>query len=158
MDDNASDGIPAEAVVDGFACWRCGLNVAAGNAACPHCGATLRSTESAATMSVTSAPTSEYLLNLLFCTYLLLLVTGILHAFVLRSVIDARDIANHTFRSTAFTHLSIAEGIDTAIIAIALWKARHLKSRIQPSQQTRILAWIIALPVLAMLLALNLTS
>lgn len=156
MDDNASDGIPADAVADGFACWRCGLTVAIGSAACPHCGAMLKSTQSAPESSDKSAPTSEYLLNLLFCTYLILLATGILHAFILRNVVDAKDIENHTFRSTAFACLSVAEAIDTVIIAIALWKARGLKSRIQPRRQTRILAWILALPALAMLLALNL--
>jgi membrane protease YdiL (CAAX protease family) len=95
--------------------------------------------------------------NTLLVTYALLLAAGLIHAYVLGATIDATDGIDRTVRKQVLWQMLIVEGIDTVIIAAALWKCRrgYAVDVWRPSQRTRILTWLSALPVLAGLMAIN---
>ena len=157
------ESVPSEnglvAVVVERPCWRCEIVVPESLAICPHCAARLRPAQEASGSS--SAPGNaraigtEASFNLLFNTYALLLVTGIVHALVLGIRIESEANFNRALRNQIFTQIGLVEVIDTFIVGIALWKFRYHFRRESVTRRKRILTWLISIPVLAALLVGN---
>jgi membrane protease YdiL (CAAX protease family) len=140
-------------------CWRCGLPVAEDVAYCPHCAARLvTSTTGPFPLSAPLATASHDSFDLLFKSYIILLVTGIVHACVLGFTVSPkhRGGLDRSDRNAMFTQIAVVEAIDTAVIAWTVYATWGLMARLSPPQSARITAWLLAIPALGDLLALNL--
>jgi membrane protease YdiL (CAAX protease family) len=142
-------------------CWRCGLSVASSDAVCPHCAARLVSGRAAADRLDDAHRLQSKSLTVLFWTYALLLLSGLLHAAVLAAGDFYDTNLEQDFdlvpdiRSRLLSHLLVVEVIDTIIIAISwlVWP----KAERQPATplRRRVISWLLSLPVLGGLIALN---
>jgi membrane protease YdiL (CAAX protease family) len=137
-------------------CWRCGLHVPSAASTCHHCAASLVSARTDASSGWPGSGRSADSLNLLFGSYAVLLVVGIIHAFVLGAIIGDADHINQRVRAQALTQILVVEGIDTLIIVGVLFASWGKLKLELPPLRTRLIAWIMALPMLAALLLLNL--
>jgi uncharacterized protein len=133
-------------------CWRCGLAVPDDAASCPHCAAGLSSSRSVHAAASSKVAISSDWFNLLFGTYGVLLVIGLVHAYALGVFHEPRHGVGRRDREAIFTQILI----DTVIIAGAVIASWGKLPKPTPGQQTRIAAWVFALPVLGALLLLNL--
>jgi membrane protease YdiL (CAAX protease family) len=139
-------------------CWRCGLPVSEDLASCPHCAARLFTTATGPfPLSAPLPAASHTSFDLLFKSYIILLVIGIIHACVLGFTVNPkhRGGLNRADRNAMFTQIAVVETIDTAVIAWAVYATWGLMARPSPPQRLRITAWILAIPALGSLLALN---
>jgi membrane protease YdiL (CAAX protease family) len=146
---------PQETGADITVCWRCELEVAAEASVCPHCSARQTTTGPAAAAATAASRVFENV-NLLFCTFTLLLVTGIVHALVLAARFDRDAGFNAQQRREVFTQILVVEGVDTVIIAVALAMSWGQYPRTLPRERVRLVAWLTSLPILAGLIVVNL--
>jgi membrane protease YdiL (CAAX protease family) len=151
---------PAENGIDvepfGYSiCWRCGLAVVKGAERCPHCDARMPVATASPFAFATKSARSTDLFNLLFCTYTVLLLTGIIHALVLGFTVEHKNGFDQDARNRVFGQILVVEGIDTVVVAWAVVAAWGRFSRELPPLRMRLTAWLVAIPVLAALLLLN---
>src|SRR5688572_3843961 len=154
-ENEVSQSAPHDSYAASTACWRCGLEVAVDASVCPHCAAR-QSTSLPGSAAEPHAPGAFQNVNLLFCTYTLLLVMGIVHALVLGLLFDGDGGFDAKQRRQVFTQILVVEGIDTLIIAVALIKSWGRFTRTLPRERVRVTAWLVSLPILAGLIAVNL--
>jgi uncharacterized protein len=153
--ESVEDGA-AEEPVAVLPCWRCGLDVPQFAEVCPHCSARLAVAPDAAPMQRKVRVHSGDSLNLLFISYLILLVVGIIHAAVLGLMVAEKGHRlDRAARERVFTQVAIVEGIDTVIIAVTLLAGRGRFIRERPRLGRRIAAWLLAIPLVAVLLLVN---
>ncbi len=153
----ADEVVPAESQLQP-SCWRCGLVVSPQVSTCSHCGARLSTGSISSTAPAPSPAKNEYdSFNLLFKSYIILLATGIIHAFVQGFTVSPKHGGglDPPDRSAMFTQIAVVETIDTIVIFWAVYAAWGLMPRPSPPLRTRIVAWLVALPALAALLTLN---
>jgi membrane protease YdiL (CAAX protease family) len=139
-------------------CWRCGLPVSADLASCPHCAARLFTTSTGPfPLSAPLPVVGQNSFDLLFKSYIILLVIGIIHACALGFTVNPkhRGGLDRSDRNAMFTQIAVVEAIDTAVIAWAVYATWGLIARPSPPQSARITAWLLAIPALGALLALN---
>ena len=132
-------------------CWRCGKSIDAGLANCPYCAAVIGSGSAAAAPSRAVSRPDSALMRMLVA-YGILLAFSVVAALILRLALDGPRGASATDELTATL---VLEGIDTVVVlaAIAYVRPRNQLPRKNPSQKA--VAWLVFLPVLAGLLALN---
>src|SRR5262245_16831290 len=97
-------------------CWRCGLAVPDEATSCPHCAARLFSDRPVHVPASFNAGLSTDWFNLLFGTYGVLLVIGLVHAYVLGASFAGKgDGLGRRDRDRAFTQILVVQAIDTVI-------------------------------------------
>jgi membrane protease YdiL (CAAX protease family) len=138
------------------ACWRCGLQVPPEAATCPHCHA--RNASNISPVVLARSKTSSDDFGLLFGTYAVLLVVGLVHALVINFTAVPRKQFDREARANAFLQIIVVEAVDTVIVAVAILNWRRRESSRLPAlpQAGGITAWVVSVPLLGGLLLVNL--
>ena len=131
-------------------CWRCGLDVAPERPRCPHCAAPQRTEGVADPARKPTFPADESRqLFLVLRGFFAILLVSVLHGAISASAGEKEPRAFHD------TLLVVMESLDTVIVLVVwgcLGSAR-LPGDAPPGRRS--IAWMVALPVLAALLAIN---
>ncbi len=143
--------VPVEPVTE-IHCWRCDLSAPATMAKCPHCGARLATI---APREVAETTGLQALVKALIFSFVFLLVTGIVHGVVVGVMIDDAKVIDDSLRHKLLIELLILEALDSLVIAVVVAKYGASIGSIAPSTGRRVLAWVLSLPLLAGLLAVN---
>jgi uncharacterized protein len=135
-------------------CPRCGKPVRASVADCPWCEQAERRREQRARMESAHRDDDRAFSKIVWA-FVLLLLTNVILFVSIPPIPDDRSVTEEDCRGY-LTALSLAEGVDTVIVLVALLAAaKHLRLPVEAGQSPRA-AWILALPLLAGLLAINL--
>jgi len=135
-------------------CWRCELEVPAEQSVCPHCEAQLRSEETAASQGGYSKPRTDPF-KVLMWSYALLLASTILLALSLGLTIDDDAVFDDQLRTQALTQMFVAEVIDVVIVCVAMAMCYRVIRPPSKGTENWLLAWLVFVPMLAVLLLIN---
>jgi membrane protease YdiL (CAAX protease family) len=129
-------------------CWRCGRDETPVARRCPLCSARLTEDEPPSQSAGLGAPRSSQLLFILLM-YGFFLATSVIWGWVILAERDqmTRDDLN--------TGTALIEGIDTLLVIIAMAGVGRM-GLAAVTTRTRIVAWTVAGPALALLIGLNL--
>ena len=138
------DEIPA--VID---CWRCGKSVDAQSASCPFCAARLRETTRPAQRAIASDDAFVRML----CFFGGLLAVSVGHGLILFGFASAGQLEEPA-PEAVLMQIGIFELISTGVVLAALVAVR-VPSEPRPDFRQRVTAWVVAWPLLAASLAIN---
>jgi membrane protease YdiL (CAAX protease family) len=133
-------------------CWRCGLGVPTAASNCPHCAAVLSPAASARTERRIAA---EDTVKALIVSFVILLLSGLFHGGVLGFIVGDRDTLDAQLRRQVLYEMLAIEIFDTIIVAAVILKYGYRQAGDTHLTSRRTVAWIMALPALGGLLALN---
>jgi membrane protease YdiL (CAAX protease family) len=143
-------GIPADETPT-RPCWRCGKFVDVLFSICPYCAANITRHRFAAQSEQGAVRNDRTLMHMLVA-YAVLLVLSVVSALVIGLAFAGDRKANAGDRLTA---ILVLEGLDSLVILVALALIPMRASVPSKTIAEKAVAWIIFVPVLAMLLALN---
>lgn len=136
------------------ACWRCDLEVEASRDVCPHCMAQLREADSHSA-NLNSRDATSTSMKTLMWSYAVLLLTVILLAFSFNISFENGESLTEEERASALMQLLAFGILDAIVVLVAMKIGLH---GIEPSQDEKskpLLSWLLFLPMLAGLLAIN---
>lgn len=136
-------------------CWRCGLVVPDAAAKCPHCQAPLELPLSRGVASRRDTLQPRDPTGPLIISFVLLLVTGIIHSFVLSARFGEVEELDDATRRLVLEQILVVELIDSVIV-VAVIGICGGAPRLEPPPTGRVVVtWLAALPLLAAALGLN---
>jgi membrane protease YdiL (CAAX protease family) len=136
-------------------CWRCGKKATAAQVVCAYCGARFTS-EPAAVRQATRKPSgaASPLLRLVWIFSALLLVS-LIYGWIIHFGLGHERNFDRASRQRALIRQLVVELVDSMLIVGALLWVGRPPPLPKASRKKRLAAWLLALPVLAVLLAAN---
>jgi membrane protease YdiL (CAAX protease family) len=136
-------------------CWRCGLEASDDLELCPHCAAQLRTPAPAETAPRGRPASGADPLKTLMWSFALLLLTGMVHSFVLGVRFADADELDPETRQQVLMQMLVVEGLDTLVVAAVFAMCRTIPLKEPASARQRAAAWTLWLPALTLMLGVN---
>jgi membrane protease YdiL (CAAX protease family) len=131
------------------------MEVAAAQRNCPHCGAAISSGQPVPADVGATQLASVRLLKALMWSFAVLLATGVVHGIVMGFRFDDVEKLDASAIDQMHVQILFVEAIDTLIIAyvfLACRRALRISKRAEPVSPS---AWLLSVPILAVLLLVN---
>lgn len=135
-------------------CWRCELDSPVGLSVCPHCEASLGNIGDQSTPEAGTKP-QAYALKILMWSFALLMATTIILAVIVNATTDPDSLVDDSVLQKLLNQILVVEGIDTIIIFVAILLCPRSISAIPAPQNKPWRAWLLFVPMLALMMLLN---
>jgi membrane protease YdiL (CAAX protease family) len=136
-------------------CWRCGKANGVALSQCLHCRAPLSESSAAIDMTPPVSGPMEPQVKLILA-YMVMLLASVVYGWLIRFGFETDAAKQRLSQSERLTAMLVVEGVDLAILAVALlWIGRPPRLP-RVSRSRRLAGWTLLLPTLLVLLLANL--